>query len=235
MANSCAVKLSNTIVEKATINCTDTYMMLYANNSTIKEIDLTLSFIERSSEDIIEPIVNILDSSIITVSSANMSELLHYTQPLIYSDKHSKSYVGNLVGSVSIEANPAWTPSDDTMPIYGNNMSYNILEAPYVAISASFVVEQSGRQYEGDATVTITDMGKATSISILIEASVTDQDNWFIASDPEYTITTIAGDTVIYISVGEVGYYDIRCSLIDYDNTHTTELYLYNVSDFEPL
>jgi len=228
MAITCAVKLSNTIVEKATVSSTDALKLLELVNSTIKEADLTMLMVTQSAPFMPGPPIT-LDASELTVTTADMEQLTEMEENFIFSQNHSKAYFKALTTPPEdLNADPTWTYDTDDTPTYGNALSYNIRPFSYVPFSANPFQFWLGDGYELTVGIILADMGSATTIRATAE--------WQDRNDPGWNLMEVdgGGDTFVDITglVGEYealfsgfipgcGNYDIRVTLIDEDDPQT--------------
>lgn len=135
---TCALRVTNSVIEKAVVTSTDSYKLLYSQQSIIKGCDLTFEFVDQDYNNLEETPIQVYSTEM-DIITLNASGLDNDVYPLVFSSDHSKIFIRDLIHSfVSLPyGSPDWTPFDATYPTYGNIMSYNIAELDTSGSSSS--------------------------------------------------------------------------------------------------
>lgn len=219
MANSCVVKLSNTVVEKATVSSTDALKLLELVNSTIKEADLTMLMVSQSAPFMNGPPIT-LDASELTVTTADMEQLTEMEEIFLFSQNHSKAYFKALITPPeALIADPTWTPDSADSPTYGNQLSYNIGPVSYTLFEGFTDYSNVDGEDVLEARFKVTSMGSAETIRATAEWQDRTDPGWIAMSPAFIDVTDTSGEysgSFIY-DIGNCGEFDYRITLTDLD------------------
>lgn len=183
----CILDLNNTNIKELNINASNGYQLITTNNSIINKATFLMAFNEGGlPTDIIDTDLISTNYSSMNIDNLDIRSITDLTTNIIYSFNNSKVFVNRIYGLGG--ASPEWTGKFDTMPLYGNNMSYNVYSGDYS--ESNLVV--------GDIFIAVTRyIIPTTTTNLIVSDNIIANSNYTLPVTTNMVITDYVNCTVL--------------------------------------